>query len=98
MRTKERFHAMTMTGEVKAGVISGYRVHDKDTGSPEVQVALLTSRITDLTQHLQHNLKDHSARRGLLKMVSTRTRLLQYVARRDRNRYRALITSLGLRK
>jgi len=89
---------MTMTNEAKTGIIETHRNHEKDTGSPEVQVALLTNRIVELTGHLKSNLKDHSARRGLLRMVSRRTRLLHYVARCDRNRYKALISSLGLRK
>ncbi len=86
------------TTEAKTGIIAGYRTHSKDTGSPEVQVALLTSRITELTGHLQQNKKDHSARRGLLKMVGRRASLLRYLTRTDRNRYQSLIASLGLRK
>jgi len=86
------------TTEAKTGIIAGYRTHSKDTGSPEVQVALLTSRITELTGHLKQNKKDHSARRGLLKMVGRRASLLRYLTRMDRGRYRSLIANLGLRK
>ena len=89
---------MTITAEAKAGVISTYRHHDKDTGSPEVQVAILTSRIRELTEHLKSNKKDHAARRGLLKMVGKRANLLKYLTRTDRSRYQKLIASLGLRK
>lgn len=84
--------------EVKKDVITGNRTHDRDTGSPEVQVALLTARIQELTEHLQNNKKDHAARRGLLKMVGRRSALLRYLTRADRERYRALIAKLGLRK
>lgn len=89
---------MSITAEVKTGVIKQYRVHPKDTGSPEVQIALLTSRITELTEHLKDNVKDHAARRGLLKMVGRRASLLKYLTQTDRNRYRNVITNLGLRK
>jgi small subunit ribosomal protein S15 len=84
--------------DVKKGVIDENRVHDRDTGSPEVQVALLTSRIQELTGHLQSNIKDHSARRGLLKMVGRRSALLKYLTATNRERYRKLISRLGLRK
>ncbi len=84
--------------EQKNGIIEKYRVHEKDTGSPEVQVALLTSRIVELTEHLRANKKDHAARRGLLKMVGRRTSLLKYLTRTDRDRYKKVIASLGLRK
>lgn len=89
---------MSITAELKAEVIQQYRVHQKDTGSPEVQIALLTSRITELTEHLKANVKDHAARRGLLKMVGRRASLLKYLTQMDRNRYRTVITNLGLRK
>ena len=89
---------MSITAEVKTEVIKQYRVHPKDTGSPEVQIALLTSRITELTDHLKDNVKDHAARRGLLKMVGRRASLLKYLTQTDRNRYRNVITNLGLRK
>ena len=84
--------------ENKAKVITEHRTHETDTGSPEVQVALLTSRITELTEHLKDNVKDHAARRGLLKMVGRRASLLKYLTQTDRNRYRNVITNLGLRK
>lgn len=89
---------MTMTAEVKTDVIHKYRAHDRDTGSPEVQVALLTSRIQELTEHLRANTKDHAARRGLLKMVGRRSSLLRYLTRTDRSRYQRIIAELGLRK
>ena len=89
---------MTMTAEAKTGIIRNYRVHDRDTGSPEVQIALLTSRIQELSEHLQVNKKDHASRRGLLKMVGRRASLLKYLTRTDRSRYKNIITNLGLRK
>jgi small subunit ribosomal protein S15 len=89
---------MSITAQAKTEVIQQYRVHPKDTGSPEVQIALLTSRITELTDHLKDNVKDHAARRGLLKMVGRRASLLKYLTQTDRNRYRNVITNLGLRK
>lgn len=82
----------------KQEIIESYRVHGSDTGSPEVQVALLTERINHLTEHLQGHLKDHSSRRGLLKMVGRRASLLKYLAREDRARYQAVIERLGIRK
>jgi small subunit ribosomal protein S15 len=84
--------------EAKSGLINEYRIHEKDTGSPEVQIAILTSRIRELTEHLQDNKKDHAARRGLLKMVGRRSSLLRYLTGVDRERYREVITRLGLRK
>jgi small subunit ribosomal protein S15 len=89
---------MSITAQAKTEVIQQYRVHPKDTGSPEVQIALLTTRITELTEHLKDNVKDHAARRGLLKMVGRRASLLKYLTFTDRNRYRTVITNLGLRK
>lgn len=89
---------MVMTAEVKTGVIEDYRAHERDTGSPEIQIALLTARIQELTGHLQSNKKDHAARRGLLKMVGHRASLLKYLTRTDRKRYRSIIARLGLRK
>jgi small subunit ribosomal protein S15 len=82
----------------KAKVISDFRTHDGDTGSPEVQVALLTQRITELTEHFKTHAKDHHSRRGLLKLVSQRRRLLDYVKRQNLERYRVLIERLGIRK
>ena len=89
---------MVMTAEAKTGLIESYRTHPQDTGSPEVQIALLTARIQELTEHLQQNLKDHAARRGLLKMVGRRAGLLRYLTRTDPQRYKTVITRLGLRK
>lgn len=87
-----------MTADAKQGVILKHRVHDKDTGSPEVQVAMLTTRILELTEHLKINKKDHASRRGLLKMVGRRAALLKYLTRTNRSRYKAIIADLGLRK
>ncbi len=82
----------------KTELISGYRVHERDTGSPEIQVALLTERINTLTPHFKDHKKDHHSRRGLLKMVGSRRRLLDYLKRIDAQRYQALIERLGIRK
>jgi small subunit ribosomal protein S15 len=82
----------------KEKIVGDFETHQGDTGSPEVQVALLTERINGLTEHLKLHRKDHSSRRGLLKMVSTRASLLKYVGRKDPKRYRAIISRLGLRK
>jgi small subunit ribosomal protein S15 len=87
-----------LTNERKTEVIGQYRTHDSDTGSPEVQVALLSERITYLTEHFKTHGKDHHSRRGLLKMVGQRRRLLDYLKRKDADRYAALIKKLGLRK
>lgn len=84
--------------EEKQKIISDFEIHDGDTGSPEVQVALLSRRINDLTEHLKTHRKDHSSRRGLLKMVGTRAALLKYVSKKDIKRYREIISRLGLRK
>ena len=84
--------------EAKALIVAEYRVHEKDTGSPEVQIALLTKHIVELTDHLRTHGKDHSSRRGLLKMVSKRNSLLKYLTHEDRNRYLKVIGRLGLRK
>ena len=89
---------MAQTTEVKKGIIEQYRTHDGDTGSPEVQVALLTSRITELTEHFKTHTKDHHSRRGLLKLVGRRRRLLDYLKGKDLERYRKTIERLGLRK
>ncbi|HET7502623.1 MAG TPA: 30S ribosomal protein S15 [Kofleriaceae bacterium] len=82
----------------KAETITKFRQHQSDTGSPEVQVALLTERISHLTEHLKNNHKDHHSRRGLLKMVGQRRALLDYLKRKDLDRYRKLIDTLGLRR
>ena len=87
-----------LTKEKKEKIIGDYRTSDADTGSPEVQVALLTSRINELTEHLKTHPKDHASRRGLLKMVGTRSSLLKYVGNKDVGRYRKIISRLGLRK
>ena len=84
--------------EEKTAVIENNRLHDKDTGSPEVQIAILTTRINELTEHLKENPKDHHSRRGMLKMVGQRRGLLEYLKKKDIERYRALIEKLGLRK
>jgi small subunit ribosomal protein S15 len=89
---------MAITTERKTEIIDQYRRMDADTGSPEVQVALLTARITELTEHLRQHKKDHASRRGLLMMVSKRSSLLTYLRNKDRNRYLSLINRLGLRK
>lgn len=88
----------TMKPEQKTELVSQYRKHEKDTGSPEIQVALLTSRITELTEHLKTHRKDFASRRGLLKLVGRRTSLLRYLNAKDGARYRAVIQRLGLRK
>lgn len=82
----------------KPSIVKDFRTHDTDTGSPEVQVALLTNRITYLTDHFKSNAKDHHSRRGLLKLVSQRRRLLDYLKDEDADRYHKLIDRLGLRK
>ncbi|MBL7216005.1 MAG: 30S ribosomal protein S15 [Phycisphaerae bacterium] len=87
-----------LTKEKKDKVIADYKLNDKDTGSPEVQIAILTTRINELTEHLKTHSKDHSSRRGLLKMVGNRSALLKYVKNKDINRYREIISRLGLRK
>ena len=84
--------------EEKTGIITKYKVHDKDTGSPEVQVALLTERIKYLTEHFKAHKKDYHSRRGLLKIVAQRRSLLQYLMKKDFNRYKSLIDKLGIRK
>ena len=89
---------MAITKDRKTGIIDEYRRDPGDTGSPEVQIALLTARITELTEHLRTHKKDHASRRGLLMMVSKRSGLLNYLRSKDRNRYLAVIGRLGLRK
>ena len=84
--------------EEKSKVIAEYATHEGDTGSPEVQIAILTKRINDLTEHLKTHKKDHHSRRGLLKMVGQRRNLLNYVMKKDIERYRAIIARLGIRK
>lgn len=87
-----------ISAEAKQQIVADYKTHEKDSGSPEVQIAILTKRITELTEHLRTHSKDHSSRRGLLKMVSKRNSLLKYLTREDRTRYVKLIGRLGLRK
>ena len=89
---------MKVEGERKEALISEYRKHEKDTGSTEVQVALLTARIKHLTGHLKVHKKDHASRRGLLKLVGQRSRLLKYLAATSPGRYQAVIKRLGLRR
>ena len=88
---------MALQTERKKQVIKDYRVHDTDTGSPEVQIAILTTRINDLRSHFTEHKHDHHSRRGLLKMVGRRRRLLRYLAKQDINRYREMLSRLGLR-
>jgi small subunit ribosomal protein S15 len=87
-----------LTSEAKKEIIDRHRLHDADTGSPEVQVALLSERIKYLTGHFKVHAKDHHSRRGLIKLVGQRRRLLNYLKKTDIDRYRALIEQLGLRK
>ena len=87
-----------MLKEQKQQIITTYATKEGDTGSPEVQIAILTSRINTLTEHLKVNKKDHHSRRGMLKMVGHRRNLLNYLQKKDINRYRAIIEKLGLRK
>jgi len=82
----------------KETIIDDFKTHQKDTGSPEVQIALLTRKINELTEHLKTHRKDHASRRGLLKMVGTRSALLKYINKKDVKRYREIISRLGLRK
>lgn len=87
-----------MTKETKQQVLTDYAIHEGDTGSPEVQIALLTTRINELNAHLENNKNDHHSRRGLLKMVGHRRNLLAYLQKNDIERYRAIVKKLGLRK
>ena len=88
---------MTLPKDDKSTVIDEYKLHEKDTGSPEVQIAILSRRILDLTEHLKEHKNDHHSRRGLLKMVGQRRRLLKYLKDNDIDRYRSLVKKLGLR-
>lgn len=88
---------MSLDSEVKGKLIGNFKIHDRDTGSPEVQIALLTSRIKDITNHLRTHKKDIHSRRGLLLLVSKRRKLLKYLSRKGEDRYRDLIKKLGLR-
>lgn len=87
-----------MQKDTKTALIESYRTNENDTGSPEVQIAILTKRINDLTEHLKVHKKDHHSRRGLLKMVGHRRNLLNYLMKKDISRYRSIIEKLGIRK
>ncbi len=89
---------MSTTKQQKTDLISEYRTHEGDTGSPEVQIALLSNRITYLTEHFKAHSKDHHSRRGLMKLVGRRRRLLDYLKKTDLERYRTIIDKLGIRK
>ncbi len=89
---------MTLTKEEKAEIIRKYGDHPNDSGKPEVQIAILTKRINDITQHLQQHKKDHHSRKGLLMLVGKRRRLLNYLASKDIERYRKIVDELGLRR
>ena len=89
---------MTLAKEQKQGIIGKYKIHEGDTGSPEVQIAMLTRRINELTEHLRTHRHDHYSRRGLLKLVGRRRRFLNYLQKHDLEGYRALIKELGLRR
>jgi len=89
---------VVLTPEAKKEIISRFKLHEKDTGSPEVQIAILSSRIQYLTGHFQIHKKDHHSRRGLLKLVGQRRRLLNYLKQKDVGRYQSIIKELGLRK
>ncbi len=89
---------MSTTKQQKSDLINQYRVHDADTGSPEVQIALLSNRISYLNEHFKSHAKDHHSRRGLLKLVGRRRRLLDYLKQIDVERYRSIIDKLGIRK
>lgn len=89
---------MALKPEAKTAIMAEFKLHESDTGSPEVQVALLTQRIKDITEHLKEHPKDFSTRRGLLKLIGQRRRLLDYLKKKDITRYRNLIKALGIRK
>ena len=89
---------MVLTPEAKKEIIEKFKIHEKDTGSPEVQIALLSNRIKYLTEHFKVHKKDHHSRRGLLKLVGQRRRLLNYLKKKDIERYRKVIKELGIRK
>jgi len=89
---------VSLSKEAKERIIAEFRQHENDTGSPEVQVAILTARINELTEHLRVHKKDHHSRRGLYKLIGQRRGLLNYLQRKDMERYRALVEKLGLRR
>ena len=94
----EEVRRVTLSKEHKTSIITGYRTHASDTGSPEVQIAILSERITYLTEHFKAHAKDHHSRRGLMMLVGQRRRLLDYLKTKDLKRYRGLIEKLGIRK
>jgi small subunit ribosomal protein S15 len=96
--TPQEVTAMPVSTDRKKTLIEGYRLHDSDTGSPEVQIALLTERINGLTEHFKLHQKDHHSRRGLLKLIGKRRGLLEYLKRTDPERYRQVIEKLGIRR
>ncbi len=98
LRTARIIQTVSLAKETKENVLTQYRTHESDTGSPEVQVALLSQRINELTEHFKIHKKDNHSRRGLLKMVSQRRSLLDYLKRKDIDRYHGLISRLGLRR
>ena len=100
MVTRARIIAdgLAVDSELKGNLIGEHRLHESDTGSPEVQIAIFSERIRQLTEHLKTNAKDHHSRRGLLLLVGKRRRLLNYLARNDVERYRAIIAKLGIRR
>lgn len=89
---------MSLSANKKKGIISDYQIHEKDTGSSEVQIALLTQRLTDLNEHFKAHAKDHHSRRGLLKLVSQRRKLLDHLKKEDLQRYQKVISRLGIRR
>ncbi|MFQ5443736.1 MAG: 30S ribosomal protein S15 [Nitrospinales bacterium] len=89
---------MSLSANEKKGIISDYQIHEKDTGSSEVQIALLTQRLTDLNEHFKAHAKDHHSRRGLLKLVSQRRKLLDHLKKEDLRRYQEVISRLGIRR
>ncbi|MBM4398961.1 MAG: 30S ribosomal protein S15 [Candidatus Cloacimonetes bacterium] len=89
---------MALKPEAKTAIMAEFKLHESDSGSPEVQIALLTQRIKDITEHLKAHPKDFSTRRGLLKLIGQRRRLLDYLTQKDINRYRTIIKALGIRK
>jgi len=98
MRASQKRYTMALETARKQEVVTKFRTHPTDTGSPEVQVALITERINGLTEHFKTHLKDHHSRRGLLLLVSQRKSLLEYLKKKDSNRYKNLIKALGLRR
>ena len=98
LEERDRIGQMSLTKENKGNIINQYRIHASDTGSPEVQIALLSERITYLTEHFKTHEKDHASRRGLLKIVGKRRRLLDYLRMYNVERYREVISKLGIRK